>query len=239
MLTAGALRTALADRGITISGQIRRRRLRRPGGDLPRDCQVVADQVTPLPVVLARAGKNSQNMFAECLMKRLGYEWALGRGQADPQGTWQTGRAAMSEFLARVGADPGRVTIADGSGLSRANRTSAADLVAVLRYMYGHPHRDLFVASLSQAGTDGTLGKRLAGLPGRVHAKTGYLRGTRTLAGYAITPQGRWRAFAVLFNGFKGGAAPYNEIHDKVCLLLVNDVADARVPHSREARVGQ
>ena len=89
--------------------------------------------------------------------------------------------------------------------------------------MDGHPHRELFVRSLSEAGKDGTLSKRLRNLPGQVFAKTGYMRGVRTLSGYAVTPQGRWRAFAVLFNGFKGKAAPYNELHDQVCRLLATD----------------
>ncbi len=223
LLAGGALRTALADHGIAIVGQIRRERVRTAGGQLPPECQVVGEWVTPLPLVLARAGKDSQNMFAECLLKRLGYEWSRRQGHADPQGTWATGRSAVEEFLVRAGADPNRVTLADGSGLSRSNRCSADDLVAVLAYMYRHPQRDLYCNSLSSAGSDGTLRKRLTGLPGQVYAKTGYLSGTRTLSGYAVTPQGRWRAFAVLFNGFKGGAAPYNTIHDEICRMLAAD----------------
>ncbi len=237
MLTAGALRTGLAERGITVTGQIRRQRVRTAAGTLPPDCPIVAEHATPLPLALARTGKDSQNMFAECLLKRIGYEWSRRRGDPDPQGSWSTGRAAVNDFLMRVGADPRRVVVADGSGLSRQNRSSAADLTAVLSYLYSHPHRDLFVDSLSLAGTDGTLRKRMRDVPGRVHAKTGYLRGTRTMAGYVVTPGGHWRAFAVLFNGFKGGAAPYNDIHDRICRALASDplAAGIQQPTGSEA----
>jgi D-alanyl-D-alanine carboxypeptidase/D-alanyl-D-alanine-endopeptidase (penicillin-binding protein 4) len=223
LLTAGALRRALADRGITVAGEIRRRKLRQPEGSLPADCRVLVTHQTPLRAVLTRAGKDSQNLFACCLMKRLGYEWAKRQGHADPQGTWQTGRAALEEFVSRIGRSGDTVTVVDGSGLSRQNRASAEDFVAVLQHLYRHPGRQLFVDSLSVAGADGTLRKRLRGLRGTVHAKTGLLNGARTLSGYAVTPLGRWRAFSVLFNGYKGPAAPFNEIHDQVCRILVTD----------------
>ncbi|HUU84528.1 MAG TPA: D-alanyl-D-alanine carboxypeptidase/D-alanyl-D-alanine-endopeptidase [Phycisphaerae bacterium] len=225
-LTAGALRTALADQGISIAGKIVRQRVRLADGSLPAGCQLLAEHVTPLPPILARTGKRSQNLFAECLMKRTGYEWAKRQG-ADPQGTWETGRTAIEAFLAQCGRSANTAAVVDGSGLSRDNRASAADFVAVLQHMYRHPYRQIFAGSLSEAGNDGSLTKRLKDLPGTVYAKTGYLSGVRTLSGYAVTPSGRWRAFSVLFNGIKGGAAPFNKVHDEICRVLVTDPADA------------
>jgi len=223
LVTAAALRAALADKGIRIAGPTIRNRVRRPDGSLPADCRVVAEQTTPLADALARAGRNSQNLFAECLMKRLGYEWARRKGAHDPQGSWDAGRSAIEAFLAGCCGSAPTATVADGSGLSRENRISAAELVAVLRHVHRHPQRDLFASSLSEAGQDGTLGKRMKDLNGTVYAKTGYLRGVRTLSGYVVTPQGKWRAFSVMFNGFSGGSAPYNQIHDQVCRLLATD----------------
>ncbi len=227
LLTASALRTALGKQGITIAGELRLEQLRMSDGALPANCKVVAEHRTPLAAVLARVGKDSENMFAEALMKRLGYEWSRRRGTETPVGSWQTGRAALRDFLARTGASVNRLVIADASGLSRKNRLTAADIVAVLTYMQKHEHRELFVQSLSEAGTDGTLRKRLKKLPGKVFAKTGYLSGVRTLSGYAITPSGQWRAFSVLFNGFKGPSKPYNDIHNQVCRILTSDPSGA------------
>ena len=223
LLAASALRTALADRGISIAGDIQRRRVRLPDGSLPPDCRVLAEHSTALSQVLVRTGRDSQNLFAECLMKRLGYEWARRHNQPNPQGSWDTGRAAIGELLAKAGRTAQPPVVADASGLSRDNRASAADLLAVLEYMYRHPQRQLFVDSLSVAGENGSMRKRLKDLGGTIHAKTGYLRGVRTLSGYAVTPQGRWRAFSVLFNGFKGGSAPLNKVHDEVCRILATD----------------
>lgn len=225
LLAGSALRTALAERGISIAGRIRRQRVRRPDGSLPADCRVLTEHTTPLAAVLARTGRDSQNLFAECLMKRLGYEWARRQGRPHPQGTWHTGRQALAELLARAGAGGGATALVDASGLSRENRATAADLVAVLAYMYRHSQRELFVNSLSEAGDNGSLRRRLQGLEGSVYAKTGYIRGVRTLSGYAVTPEGRWRAFSVLFNGFKGGSAPFNSLHDEVCRVLASDAS--------------
>ena len=177
--------------------------------------------------MLARTGKKSQNLFAECLMKRLGYEWARRQGVADPRGTWEAGRAAIEGFLARAGNGAISARLVDGSGLSRSSRASADDFAAVLQYMYYHPQRQLFAESLAVAGKDGSLSKRMKNLSGTVYAKTGYLSGVRTLSGYAITPRGRWRAFYVLFNCFQGPAAPFNDVHDQVCRMLTTDPPDA------------
>ncbi len=213
---ADALRTVLSAKGIAIDGDIVRRRVRTERGELRTGCEMIATHATPLTAVLARIGKNSQNMFAECLLKRLGYARALAEGDAHPVGSWDTGRAAIEAFLRKVDPSGGQVTIADASGLSRENSASAADFTRVLAYMYASPHRQAFVDSLSDAGTDGSLAKRMKHVPGSVHAKTGYIRGVRTLSGYVITPRGDWLAFSVLFNG----PGSFNEIHDEFCGIL-------------------
>jgi D-alanyl-D-alanine carboxypeptidase/D-alanyl-D-alanine-endopeptidase (penicillin-binding protein 4) len=188
---ADVLRLRLADQGVAVAGRIRRERVRDAAGQLPADCDIVAVHTTPLLRVAARAGKDSQNLFAECLLKRTGYEFAKARGYANPIGTWATGRAAVQALMARAGIDPDTVVISDGSGLSRANRASVSDVVKLLAYMQRHRGWDVFGRSLSVAGRDGLLRKRMNGIPGLVCAKTGYMRGVRTLSGYVETPDGR------------------------------------------------
>ena len=226
LFAATAIREGLEARGVTVAGGLRFERVLLRGGHLPADCVIIVEESTPLADVLRRVGVNSQNMFAEALMKRLGYEWARSCG-GDPAdgtgravGSWPTGRQALNGFLTRTGCDPAMMVISDASGLSRANRVSAADFVRVLRYMYAHPRRELFVSSLAGNRTGGTLRKRMQNLAGDVCAKTGYMRGIRTLSGYVVTRDGRWYAFSVLFNGFKGSSAPYNKLHDRVCEVL-------------------
>ena len=67
-------------------------------------------------------------------------------------------------------------------------------------------NREVFEASLPVSGVSGTLKFVLAGteLQGRVHAKSGTIKGTKNYAGYILMPNGdRW-AFAVLVNSATG-----------------------------------
>jgi D-alanyl-D-alanine carboxypeptidase/D-alanyl-D-alanine-endopeptidase (penicillin-binding protein 4) len=56
------------------------------------------------------------------------------------------------------------------------------------------------------AGVDGTLRRRARATSGRVRAKTGLLTRVTALSGVAEGPNGERRLFAVLVNGFRGGA---------------------------------
>jgi D-alanyl-D-alanine carboxypeptidase/D-alanyl-D-alanine-endopeptidase (penicillin-binding protein 4) len=88
--------------------------------------------------------------------------------------------------------------------------------------MFEHPRRDMFLNNLAGNRTGGRLKKRLAGVQGDVYAKTGYMRGVRTLSGYVKSRHDRWYAFSVLFNGFRGSSGPYNKIHTKLCRILAD-----------------
>jgi D-alanyl-D-alanine carboxypeptidase/D-alanyl-D-alanine-endopeptidase (penicillin-binding protein 4) len=92
----------------------------------------------------------------------------------------------------------------DGSGLSRANRTSPRDVVELLAGMASsertaNPMR----LSLSVAGRAGTLSNRMrrTDARGRCRAKTGTIYGVSNLAGYCTSRSGRRTAFAFLMNG--------------------------------------
>jgi serine-type D-Ala-D-Ala carboxypeptidase/endopeptidase (penicillin-binding protein 4) len=92
------------------------------------------------------------------------------------------------------------VRIVDGSGLSPANRLTAAAVIGILVVAWNDPAmRPSFVRSLAVAGVSGTLEDRLERPPARgtVLAKTGTLRESSALSGYV---RGRW-AFAVIQNG--------------------------------------
>jgi len=228
LLAADALRTALRAQGVMVAGQIRRERVRLSDGRLPPALSVVGTHRTPLAGVLQRIGKDSQNLFAECLLKRLGYEWARRQGVDRPQGSWEVAARAVPAILTERGIDVTGLVVADGSGLSRESRCSARQLTDVLAWMHAQPYGPLFRESLSVAGVDGSLRKRLKDLPESVRAKTGTMRGVRTLAGYVDGSDGSQYAFAILFNGYKGPSAPYKDIQDRICRTLANTPADGR-----------
>lgn len=222
LFSAAACRTALAAKGIRITGQTRRARVRQADGSLPAGVEVLAEHRTPLAVILPRCNKSSQNLFAECLLKTLGRLHQQAAGQADAVGSWSAGQQAVHTFLQDAGLPTAGVVIDDGSGLSRQNRVTARLMTELLGYVYGQPPGELFVESLSVSGRDGTLKRRLGGkFEGCLLGKTGYLRGVRTLSGYVINHQGQWLSVSILINGFAGSSKPFTQLQDEVCRLLV------------------
>lgn len=216
MFFGSVLKTTLAAKGIKVNGTVVREKVKRGPDQLPEGGHVVALYKAPIAGALQRAGRNSLGMMAEGLMKAIG-------AHAKGVGSWATGREALAKFFTKAGVSPGQFTIDDGSGLSRGNKLSAKAATQVLTYMYRAPGGafDTLRKSLATPGNDGTLKKRLRGplTKDRVFAKTGYINGVRTLAGYVQTTSGRWLAFAVFFNG-SGRTRPLTQIQDKTCEVL-------------------
>jgi D-alanyl-D-alanine carboxypeptidase/D-alanyl-D-alanine-endopeptidase (penicillin-binding protein 4) len=166
------------------------------------DWTVLAVHETPIEMVLARANKDSMNLYAESLCKRLGH------AATNESGSWANGTAAIGEFLRRVGVKEGQFNIDDGSGLSKQNFISPDTLVKVLAHVHSSPQSKMFLDSLAIAGQDGTLSDRFRGtdLGGRVFAKSGYVSGASSLSGYLQSSNGRWYAFSILMNGIPEGS---------------------------------
>ena len=164
--------------------------------------RVLAVATTPLSVVIARANKDSANLYAECLCKRLGAEANGGAG-----GTWANGTAAVAAFCRKVGVPADQAVLDDGCGLSKANAVTAAAVTQVLTYDFASPHALFVMESLAVAGTDGTLEGRFAHttLRGRVRAKTGTVSGVSCLSGYLYARDGQWYAFSILMNRVAAG----------------------------------
>ena len=230
MLFADVFRTVLAKKGVTFHGNIARRRVRKSDGSLPESLIPIARHQTSISDVLYRTGKNSQNLFAECLMKRAGYSRSKRNGEKPPQGSWETGQQAVVDMVTRVGIGTEGFVVADGSGLSRANRCTARQLVSLLAWVQTQTWKRLLHDSLSIAGVDGSLRRRLTEQPGRVYAKTGTMRSVSALAGYVDQEDGTPRyAFVVLFNGYQGSSTPYKDIQDQICRILIQHSSDTDV----------
>lgn len=148
----------------------------------------------PLPRVIGPILLNSQNWFAETLLKTVGRET---RGQ----GSWDAGLAAEREFLtAVVGIDSADFVLRDGSGLSAGNLVTPRALVKLLDYVNRTPRQQVVRRSLPVAGSEGSLHARLTDLRGRVAAKTGYIGNVDSLSGYVTTSSGRTVIFSIIAN---------------------------------------
>ncbi|MEO1997095.1 MAG: D-alanyl-D-alanine carboxypeptidase, partial [Planctomycetaceae bacterium] len=119
--------------------------------------------------------------------------------------------AAVAAELKRLKIPMRRVSIVDGSGLSRRNQMTAKAATAINRAMMdpARPELALGIFSMPRAGVNGTLGSRFSSSLSRcardkVMAKTGTLRGVVSLSGVVGAKDGRPRAFTIFVNNYRG-----------------------------------
>jgi len=148
-------------------------------------------QSPPLSTLIQLTNTPSDNYFAETLLKDIGAR--LGGA-----GTTAAGATVVrAELLGKFGITP---RLNDGSGLSRYDRTSPAQVVTVLKAMATN---SVFVNSLALMGDSGTLQTEAVGTPaqGDCRGKTGTLHDVANLVGYCQARDGHTLAFAFLANG--------------------------------------
>jgi D-alanyl-D-alanine carboxypeptidase/D-alanyl-D-alanine-endopeptidase (penicillin-binding protein 4) len=147
----------------------------------------------PMSVLLWLMDVPSDDFFAEMLAKQLGVRF----GGA---GTTAAGAAVISSAVAALGVHP---AIVDGSGLSRRDLSSPAQIVDLLRAVWGTPTGQLLRASLPTVGENGTVRTIAVRTPAHGHclAKTGTLNFVTNLAGYCQATDGHTLAFAMFVDG--------------------------------------
>jgi serine-type D-Ala-D-Ala carboxypeptidase/endopeptidase (penicillin-binding protein 4) len=163
------------------------------GGGVAADAEPLATLASPtIASLIAQTNIPSENFYAEMLAKALGARFGSG-------GTTSAGLAVARSQLASLGIHP---RLVDGSGLSRADRTTARQLVRLLERMDGQDTAATWRASLPVAGRSGTLRTRMRGTAaaGRCAAKTGTLIGVSALSGYCTTAGGVDVAFSFIEN---------------------------------------
>jgi D-alanyl-D-alanine carboxypeptidase/D-alanyl-D-alanine-endopeptidase (penicillin-binding protein 4) len=205
MYAGTVLAETLRAGGVALSGAVRRDRAERAAyvhaaaaGD--GSWTVLAMHETPLASVIDRANKDSMNLYAECLCKRLGFA-------VSGAGTWASGTSAVGDFLQSLKIPSSQYTLDDGCGLSKHNAISAQLMVRVLAHDFFSRDAEMWMQSLAVAGEDGTLADRFRGtdLRGRVIAKTGFVNGVSCLSGYLRAKDDAWYCFSIMFNGIPEG----------------------------------
>jgi D-alanyl-D-alanine carboxypeptidase/D-alanyl-D-alanine-endopeptidase (penicillin-binding protein 4) len=96
--------------------------------------------------------------------------------------------AVYKQVLSEMEIDSSKLVVKDGSGLSHDNRLTAHLLGELLVRIHKDPQYAAIVESLPDGGINGTLNERFLDTApqavGLVHAKTGTLNGTVSLAGF-------------------------------------------------------
>lgn len=176
----------------------------------------------PLTEVVNVINRNSQNFYAECLLK------TLGRVVLN-EGSFQAGSRVVQHFVKTRGLFCEGHQMVDGSGLSARNRVSPRQLVEVIRMMDQGPHKEAWRASLPVGGVSGTLRARFnendeaRSLAPRIMAKTGYIGGVRSLSGIVERPEKSPLYFSIVLNGYRIGNSRTLDLIDKLALALARD----------------
>jgi serine-type D-Ala-D-Ala carboxypeptidase/endopeptidase (penicillin-binding protein 4) len=183
---------------------------------------------TPIATVIERCNRDSQNMYAEALLKRIGAE------TTSQPGSWQNGGAVLRHVVQerlRSSALLSSIVVSDGSGLSRGNRVSPETLTAWLNTFH-HDQRlgPIFIESLAQPGDQGTLRRRFGSVDlsgAMLHAKSGYINEVSCLSGYVTTSDGRRRSFSIMINEIPNRTALSHAraLQERIVKVIADDLA--------------
>lgn len=195
-------------------------------GGAPADGIVLgAVRSAPLSSILRHTVQRSDNQVADSLFRELGVTVAR-------DGTWEGGAMATRAALGTLGLPWNGVVLADGSGLSRDNRLTAAFLADLDVVMASSPFGETWASLMAVSGREGTLRHRLrdTAAEGRLLGKTGTLDDVAAVAG-VVTGSGRARFhLAVVGNDVRGADREVvRRIVDELTLVLVAEL-DGDVP---------
>ncbi|MFS8119517.1 MAG: D-alanyl-D-alanine carboxypeptidase/D-alanyl-D-alanine-endopeptidase, partial [Microcoleus sp.] len=182
--------------------------------------ELAAVESPPLAQLVKETNRESNNLYAEVLLRLLGK--ATGKMPVPQEDTGEIGLKELKTVLTQLGVNPNSYKLADGSGLSRHNLISPEALVQTLRLMANSPAASVYRASLPVAGESGTLKNRINITPNRVilQAKTGTLSGVSALSGYIEVPNYEPLVFSIIVNQSELSAAKVRSATDEIVLLL-------------------
>jgi D-alanyl-D-alanine carboxypeptidase/D-alanyl-D-alanine-endopeptidase (penicillin-binding protein 4) len=167
------------------------------------ETKTLAKHFSPkLEEIVKKTNVKSINIFAEGLFKTIGLK-------IKGEGSYEKAKEAMEEFWANKGIDLSGFDMNDGSGLSRSNCVTTYQLVNMLQKAKEFSSFEHFYASLPVAGKSGSIKNLFHGhfAKENLRAKSGYMSGVRSYAGYVKNSKGHLIAFAIIVNNYE--SSPY------------------------------
>ena len=181
------LRERLAERGIKVGHTAY--------SCTPDDATIIYSKQRDIKEIVREALMESNNLCAEALCYHIGalFDKKPVRQKYGPEII-----TSFIEYSLDINAN---FNVADGSGLSLYNYLSADIILQILRR--AHCSNDVYEIiknSLPTMGVSGTLKERgtTSTAQGRIHAKTGSIKGIATLAGYVDAANGHTLAFVII-----------------------------------------
>jgi D-alanyl-D-alanine carboxypeptidase/D-alanyl-D-alanine-endopeptidase (penicillin-binding protein 4) len=206
LYVANKFREKLIKYGIEVTGKS-------ISSETPDTAIAIIESAIELNELIQLINKNSDNFYAECLFKTLG---AVYSGK---QGNSFFSTQAILNYIEDAGIYSDGTKIVDGSGISRFDQVTAGALVGLLEKMYFNINKfEYFYNSLSIAGVDGTLHKRMIGTAAEnnFRGKTGTLNGVSSISGYVKNGNDDDIIICLMFEFKKGGASKYKRIQDRI-----------------------
>ena len=181
----------------------------------PPGAVVLAErQSRPLSELVRGINKVSDNARTRTLLLAIGRQ-APG---ADDEPTLQRADRAVRAWMARHSIPDAGLVLDNGSGLSRTEKISAAQLEAVVRAGMTGPWAPEFLTSLPVVGVDGLMRWRQAdgAVPIQARLKPGGLRNVVSVAGTVNDAAGQPMIVVVILNHDNARAAVSRPIIDAV-----------------------
>ena len=206
LYVANKFREKLIKYGVEVTGKS-------ISSETPDTAIAIFESAIELNELIQLINKNSDNFYAECLFKTLG---AVYSGK---QGNSFFSTQAILNYIEDAGIYSDGTKIVDGSGISRFDQVTAGALVGLLEKMYFNINKfEYFYNSLSIAGVDGTLHKRMIGTAAEnnFRGKTGTLNGVSSISGYVKNGNEDDIIICLMFEFKKGGASKYKRIQDRI-----------------------
>lgn len=225
---ATLFKAELLKQGITVDGEPRSRDSRTAGADKfdpQKAIEIAFTESGTLGEIVRQTNKESNNLYAELILRTLGKERGSLAPDPDPRknrerGDDEAGAAVVRSWLTGKGIPTSGLAIRDGSGLSRLDLVTPEATARLLAAITKTNAASVFHDSLPIAGRDGTLGPRLTRVTGLVFAKTGSLNYIHSLSGYATAQNKEVLAFSIFCNDATGHSDPVGLI-DEIARLLV------------------
>ena len=160
--------------------------------------------------------KRSDNPITRLMFLTLGAERKVAGGA--PAATSARSEQVVRQWLQEKKINDAGLVLDNGSGLSRAERISAATLAAVLRAAKDSRWAPEFLSGMPIAGVDGGMRRRLAdgAAAGVARIKTGGLRNVVSVAGYVPDVNGELCVVVAILNHDDAKSAVGKPIVDAV-----------------------
>ncbi len=169
-------------------------------------------QSRPLHTMITRLNRESDNFYAEMLLKNLAsMEYGV-------PGSTELGLNIVKEFMNANGFDTTSVTLRDASGMAPATSLKASELNQFLYNLQSKPYFDHYFQSLSVGSRNGTLRYRFQNnlIAENFRGKTGFLSGVRSLSGYLETANGERLVVTIATNNYAVKTAVVDLIHERI-----------------------